>query len=170
MNTFFTHLSNVFEHLNTKLMIHRQYQACWCLGNAKAKASVDMILTYFSENILWRHWGVWKIVLLYIRYCSYISCAVLKELMNITSQGSCLEASNCLHVKWPCMHDLTHCGLVKPYGIMDLSQHCIRWWLILWQLNTITPANINLSGFFGIHNFLGNTQAFNSWNKFKNHV
>ena len=36
---------------------------------------------------------------------------------------------------------LTHCGLVTPYGNIDLNQHWIRWWLSARQYQVITWIN-----------------------------
>ena len=40
---------------------------------------------------------------------------------------------------------LTHCGLVKPYGNLDLGQHWFRQWLVAWRHQAITWANVHLS-------------------------
>ena len=41
--------------------------------------------------------------------------------------------------------DLTHCGLMTPYGDLDLGQHWPRWWLVALQHQAITWASIDLS-------------------------
>ena len=40
---------------------------------------------------------------------------------------------------------LTHCGLVTPYGGMDLGQHWFREWLVAWRHQAITRTNVDLS-------------------------
>ena len=42
------------------------------------------------------------------------------------------------------MH-LTHCGLVMPYGDINLGQHWLRKWLVVWQHRAITWTNVGLS-------------------------
>ena len=48
---------------------------------------------------------------------------------------------------------LTHCGLVMPYGVTELGQHWLRWWLVAWQHQAITWTNVDLSSVrsLGIH-------------------
>ena len=40
---------------------------------------------------------------------------------------------------------LTHCGLIKPYGNIDLDQNWLRWWLVAWSHHTITWTNADNS-------------------------
>ena len=40
---------------------------------------------------------------------------------------------------------LISCGLVTPYGDIDQGQHWLRFWLVVWQHQTITWTNIDLS-------------------------
>ena len=40
---------------------------------------------------------------------------------------------------------LNHCGLLMPYGDLDLIQHWLRYWLVAWQCQTITWTNIDLT-------------------------
>ena len=40
---------------------------------------------------------------------------------------------------------LTHCGLVTPYGGIDLGQHWLRKWLVAWRHQAITWTNVDLS-------------------------
>ena len=40
---------------------------------------------------------------------------------------------------------LTHWGLVTPYGDRDMDQHWLRQWLVAWQHQAITWTNIDLS-------------------------
>ena len=51
------------------------------------------------------------------------------------------------------VNKLTHCGLVMPYGDIDLGQHWLRHWLVAWQHQTITWTSIDISSkvFCGIH-------------------
>ena len=44
-----------------------------------------------------------------------------------------------------CSKELTHCGLVKPYGTTDLGQHCFRWWLVAWGHQAIIWTNVDFS-------------------------
>ena len=39
----------------------------------------------------------------------------------------------------------THCGLVTPYGEVDLGQHGFRQWLVAWRHQAITWANVDVS-------------------------
>ena len=41
--------------------------------------------------------------------------------------------------------NLTHCGLVTPYGDIDTGQHWFRQWLLVWRHQTITWTNVDLS-------------------------
>ena len=41
--------------------------------------------------------------------------------------------------------DLTHCGLVMPYGDRDLGQHWLRSWLVAWRHQAITWTNVDWS-------------------------
>ena len=38
---------------------------------------------------------------------------------------------------------LTHCGLVMPYGNIELDQHWLRQWLVAWWHQDITWTNVN---------------------------
>ena len=40
---------------------------------------------------------------------------------------------------------LTHCGLVTPYGDMDLCRHWFRLWLVAWWHQAITWTNVDWS-------------------------
>ena len=48
---------------------------------------------------------------------------------------------------------LTHCGLVMPYGDIDLGQHWLRWWLVAWRHQAITWTNVDFTsiGPFSTH-------------------
>ena len=41
------------------------------------------------------------------------------------------------------LYSLTHCGLVTPYGDMELGQHCLRQWLVAWRHQAITWTNVD---------------------------
>ena len=41
--------------------------------------------------------------------------------------------------------DLTHCGLVTPYGDIDLGKYWLRQWLVAWRYQAITLTNTDLS-------------------------
>ena len=49
---------------------------------------------------------------------------------------------------WP-LHEgcicLTHCGLVTPYGDMELGEHRLRQWLAAWRHQAITWTKVDLS-------------------------
>ena len=49
--------------------------------------------------------------------------------------------------------NLTDCGLVTPYGHIELDRHWLRLWLIAWQHQVIISTNVDLSSnlFCGIH-------------------
>ena len=40
---------------------------------------------------------------------------------------------------------LTHCGLVTPYGDIDLGQHWLRKWLVAWRHQAINWTNVGWS-------------------------
>ena len=40
---------------------------------------------------------------------------------------------------------LTHCGLVIPYGNIDLGQHWLRKWLVAIRQHAIIWANVDLA-------------------------
>ena len=42
-------------------------------------------------------------------------------------------------------NELTHCGLVTPYGGRDLGQHWFRQWFVAWRHQAITWTNVDLS-------------------------
>ena len=42
-------------------------------------------------------------------------------------------------------NELTHWGLVTPYGDSDLGQHWLRLWLVAWRHQAITWTNVDLS-------------------------
>ena len=50
-------------------------------------------------------------------------------------------------------NELTHCGLVTPYGDMELGQHWLRQWLVAWRHQAITWTNVDSSSVrcHGIH-------------------
>ena len=41
--------------------------------------------------------------------------------------------------------NLTHCGLVAPYGDINLCQQWLRWWLVAWRHQAIIWTNVDLS-------------------------
>ena len=43
------------------------------------------------------------------------------------------------------MVELTHCGLLTPYGDIDLGQHWIRYWFVAWRHQAITWTNVDFS-------------------------
>ena len=43
-----------------------------------------------------------------------------------------------------------HCGLLTPYGDIELGQHWLRQWLVAWRHHAITWANVDLSRFNNI--------------------
>ena len=43
----------------------------------------------------------------------------------------------------PGLNELTHCGLVTPYGNIDLGQHWLRWWLAALLLQAKTWINVD---------------------------
>ena len=38
---------------------------------------------------------------------------------------------------------LNHCGLVMPYGEINLGQHRLRLWLVAWQHQAIIWTNVD---------------------------
>ena len=49
---------------------------------------------------------------------------------------------------WPFCSNLrvlTHCGLMTPYGNIELGQHWLKERLVAWQHQAITWANVDLS-------------------------
>ena len=61
---------------------------------------------------------------------------------------------------------LIHCGLVMPYGDINLGRHWYRWWLVAWWHQAITWSNVDLSPvrFRDISGQFCNTSAINNWN------
>ena len=54
---------------------------------------------------------------------------------------------NWITVSFQCgeiMWNLTHCGLVKLYGIINLDQHSFMWWLVAQGYQAIISTNVNL--------------------------
>ena len=54
------------------------------------------------------------------------------------------------HQTLKCSYDntficLTHCGLVTPYGDIELGQHWLRSWLVAWPNQSITWTNVDSS-------------------------
>ena len=51
------------------------------------------------------------------------------------------------------LDELTHWGLVTPYGDRDLGQHWLRKWLVAWRHQAITWTNVDWSSVksSGIH-------------------
>ena len=47
--------------------------------------------------------------------------------------------------------DLTHCGLVAPYGDIDLGHHWFRRCLVVWRHQTIILNNVNSTRYCGTH-------------------
>ena len=48
-------------------------------------------------------------------------------------------------LQWKFFIKLSHCGLVMPYGDIDLGQHWLRYWLAVWRHQAITWTNVDLS-------------------------
>ena len=67
---------------------------------------------------------------------------------SVATELSTIRHDFSLRLLW-----LTHCGLVTPYGDIDLRQHWFRQWLVAWRHQAITWTNVDLSSFkaFGIH-------------------
>ena len=42
------------------------------------------------------------------------------------------------------LYHLTYCGLVTPYGDLEMGQHCLRKWLVAWRHQAITWTNVDL--------------------------
>ena len=51
------------------------------------------------------------------------------------------------------LNELTHWGLVTPFGDLDLGQRWLRYWLVAWRHQAITWTNVDLSSVksSGIH-------------------
>ena len=54
---------------------------------------------------------------------------------------------------WISSISLTFCSLVTPFGNLDLGQHWLRWWLVVWRYQDITRTIVDFSmlRFGGIH-------------------
>ena len=65
----------------------------------------------------------------------------------LTLQGAVMYMCQCN------ASSLTHCGLVTPYGNINLGQLWLRQWLVAWRHQAITWTNIDLSSVrsSGIH-------------------
>ena len=58
----------------------------------------------------------------------------------------CLEIGNLKSwLNFPGSSELTHCGLVTPYGDRDLGQHWLRQWLVALRHQAITWTNVDWS-------------------------
>ena len=42
-----------------------------------------------------------------------------------------------------CQCSLTHCGMAKPYGKMNMGRHWLRQWLVAWRHQVITWTNVD---------------------------
>ena len=69
---------------------------------------------------------------------------------------------------------LTHCGLVTPYGDIDLGQHSSRQWLVAWQHQAITWTNVDFPEGVQRHssenNFTWSAHKLNLWHVFGNYT
>ena len=82
-------------------------------------------------------------------------CCVLLTLVNIYAILVYMEDEvNCNLLSSQCCNIiLTHCGLVTPYGNMELGQYWLRQRLVAWRHQAITWTNVDLSlvSSHGIH-------------------
>ena len=82
-----------------------------------------------SEPMFTVNWIIWSKIQWYLK-------------QNTTMNLKMLSA------KWRPFHlslnVLTHCGLVTPYGNMELGQHWLRYWLVAWRHQAITWTNVDL--------------------------
>ena len=62
---------------------------------------------------------------------------------DLRYDGSCDILLQSSKLKRPL--ELTHWGLVTPYGDRDLGQHWLRQWLVAWRHQAITWTNVDLS-------------------------
>ena len=53
-------------------------------------------------------------------------------------QDCCISCALTMEIPESC---LTHCGLVTPFGSIDLCQHWLRKWLVAWRHQAITWTN-----------------------------
>ena len=61
---------------------------------------------------------------------------------RVASNSRTLIATNTCHVSN--VLPLTHCGIVTPYGYLNLGQHWLRQWLIAWRHQVIIWTNVDL--------------------------
>ena len=81
-----------------------------------------------------------------------------KDADDLATQGARANAIMVLtyltqNILVPTPQDLTHCGLLMPYGDIDLGQHLLRQWLVARRHQAFTCTNVDLSSkaFCGIH-------------------
>ena len=75
-------------------------------------------------------------------YCNNAISIPIPLIVTVNIQGSSIER------QWDYqkyLGNVTHCGLVTPYGGRDLGQNRLWWWLGAWRLQDITWINIDLS-------------------------
>ena len=63
---------------------------------------------------------------------------------------------------WDCLLLLTHCGLVMPYGYIEMGQLWLRWCLVAWQHQGIIWTDVELSFKWGSV-ALCNDQFYCNW-------
>ena len=75
------------------------------------------------------------------------------KIVNIPiTNNSCNQMVILIHIDWSfydiwhqSFSNLTHCGLVTPYGNINLCQHRLRLWLVAWWHQAITWTNVDFS-------------------------
>ena len=96
---------------------------------------------------MWCQWQIWKRIPKRGKMpsSSLNSTCLVQNIANIRG-GELLKFRTIIS-------PLTHCGLVTPYGDIDLGQHWLKKSLVAWWNQAITWANVDflLMGFRGIH-------------------
>ena len=72
--------------------------------------------------------------------------SISQEILMISIFVMCSKMTNSnLQLHLSTAYELTHCGLVTPYGGRDLGQHWLRQWLVAWRHQANTWTNVDWS-------------------------
>ena len=90
----------------------------------------------------------YKIPMYYCTYWWYVAFHYTKLFTIHCISNFHVSVHIFIHVPVSCIYCyqvLTHWGLVKPFGDIDLGQHWLRYWLVAWRHQAITWTNVDLS-------------------------
>ena len=114
-------------------------------GPLKLKTKDKSILS-MCLNMLFAKWPSFCPYVIY--QVMFVSYDYLKDFMAYPQMKPIMKVGNisqstCVFPELE--QELTHCGLVTPYGSRDLGQHWFRYWLVAWRHQAITWTNVDLS-------------------------